>query len=273
MKKNKIMVLAIGMILFGGMAGAQTLRMDNGPEELPPKSFKGKQYVDSKGCVYIKAGYGTRITWVPRVNRQRKVFCSKNNQPSLSSTQLAAISGIPATRVKKTNKVAKAVTVKPTTPLMPKPEKTTKVAVADPKVQTAKPARTVDGTEAQKTANLTSVRGVNQTDRQNNRDAIRTTPQTVHPEDLIYAQQTPQTKSVAMSNQAIADRRGVDLIHKITVYPTVIDADVTPRGDAQMALVWSNTVPRRLIKKVRAKQVASSDVFTTSTKSRKKTLR
>ncbi|MEK6205607.1 MAG: hypothetical protein N2B02_08265, partial [Amylibacter sp.] len=99
MIKNKIMVLAIGIIALGGTASAKILQADNGPAELPPVSFTGKQYVDSKGCVYIKVVSGAHITWVPRVNRQRMVFCSSKNKPSLSPAQLATISGKPATRL------------------------------------------------------------------------------------------------------------------------------------------------------------------------------
>ena len=35
---------------------AQTLRAVRPPAEFPPASFRGKQFVDSRGCVYIRAG-------------------------------------------------------------------------------------------------------------------------------------------------------------------------------------------------------------------------
>ncbi len=100
MLKNKILAVTIGLLLATTTANTQTLRSDTGPAERPPASFKGKQYVDSKGCVYIRAGSGARVTWVPRVNRSKKVFCSSRNKSSLSATQLSTISGKPATRVK-----------------------------------------------------------------------------------------------------------------------------------------------------------------------------
>lgn len=68
------LVLGLGL-LTGPGAEAQTLRRDDGPTEIPPASYTGSQYVDSKGCVYIRAGIDGVVTWVPRVSRDRKVVC------------------------------------------------------------------------------------------------------------------------------------------------------------------------------------------------------
>lgn len=68
-------VLATTCVFTFSQVSAQSLQRDSGPAEQPPASFTGNQYVDSKGCVYIRAGVDGNTSWVPRVSRNRQVVC------------------------------------------------------------------------------------------------------------------------------------------------------------------------------------------------------
>ena len=80
--------------LSTGNLNAQSLRNADEPAEFPPASYTGKQYVDSKGCVFVRAGFDGAVTWVPRVSRSRKVLCGF--EPSLSRSEVAAAVPTPA---------------------------------------------------------------------------------------------------------------------------------------------------------------------------------
>jgi hypothetical protein len=67
--------IALVAVLITNTGNAQTLKRDDGPAEIPPASYTAGQYVDSKGCVYIRAGYAGNVEWIPRVSRERKLLC------------------------------------------------------------------------------------------------------------------------------------------------------------------------------------------------------
>lgn len=95
MRATRIIAAAI-LVVAGstGITNAQALRNAGPPAEFPPASYKGKQYVDSRGCIFIRAGIDGNVTWVPRVNRQRQLICGQT--PSLAPAQLAGASTGPS---------------------------------------------------------------------------------------------------------------------------------------------------------------------------------
>lgn len=103
----------VAALIFGlsaEVAVSQSLRGTTGPSELPPTSFQGKQFVDSQGCAFIRAGYGNRVTWVPRVSRSRKLLCGF--RPTFGSKVEPTV---------RTQTAARRV-VKPTAPATVKPQ-------------------------------------------------------------------------------------------------------------------------------------------------------
>ncbi len=73
----------------GSFAKSLALKDEILPAEFPPASYKGSQYIDSRGCVFIRAGIDGATTWVPRVSRARTVICGF--KPSLPKGQGTAI--------------------------------------------------------------------------------------------------------------------------------------------------------------------------------------
>lgn len=116
------------MVATAGLTSlnAQTLRKSSPPAEFPPASYKGKQYVDSRGCIYIRAGIDGNVTWVPRVSRDRRQICG------YKPTAVAGATARPTQAPK-----PKLITIEPTAPSTaptPSPATTaTAAATAAPK--------------------------------------------------------------------------------------------------------------------------------------------
>lgn len=149
------------------VAHSMTLAQGHQPKERPPASFTGPQYVDSRGCVYMRAGYGNHINWVPRIDRKHNVLCGY--KPTFApQTRMASV-----------------------------PVKRTPVAAAARPAGRAVLALAI--TPAQR--------------------SLQIAPITI-----------PPGYQPGWTDGRLNPLRGVG----------------TPAGDAQMARIWTNTVPRRL---------------------------
>lgn len=95
-------VLAVAGLVAAVATSAVLAQSLAGPAETPPSSFKGAQYVDSRGCVFLRAGIGGRTNWVPRVNRGREPLC---NQPNAREVK-QALTVAPAPLAPKKSNVA-----------------------------------------------------------------------------------------------------------------------------------------------------------------------
>lgn len=101
-----IAIIAASQVLDAGNVQAQSVSKDIVPAEFPPSSYSGRQYVDSRGCVFIRAGVDGAVNWVPRVARDRTVICGF--QPSLSQVAAAEPAATPAPAPTPTQPAAQA---------------------------------------------------------------------------------------------------------------------------------------------------------------------
>lgn len=84
-------VLVIGTSAFGqeaGTAAGQGAGASSGdllhaPAEAPPAEFPGAQYVDSRGCIFVRSKDDGREDWVPRIARSGQMICGA--VPSLTT--------------------------------------------------------------------------------------------------------------------------------------------------------------------------------------------
>lgn len=71
----------LGPVILCVAAGTGAARADlTRPAELPPASYAGQQYVDSRGCLFMRAGTPGNEIWLPRVTRDGVPLC--DNPPS-----------------------------------------------------------------------------------------------------------------------------------------------------------------------------------------------
>lgn len=97
MKFTKLIAMALVTSTVGAGALMAQTRPGSEPSEFPPSSYMGKQYVDTKGCVFIRAGIDGNVSWVPRVTRKRTgvcgfkpTFAGKVTEPESVQTAAAA---------------------------------------------------------------------------------------------------------------------------------------------------------------------------------------
>ncbi|WP_439138414.1 hypothetical protein [Roseicyclus sp.] len=83
-------LLVAAMVAAAFMAGGSAALAQGVPAEIPSASFRGDQYVDSRGCAFVRVGVGNNIQWVPRVGRDRRQLCGLAPSGGANASRVAA---------------------------------------------------------------------------------------------------------------------------------------------------------------------------------------
>ena len=133
--------MGIGVLQAQDMADVQV------PAEFPPASYKARQYVDSRGCVYVRAGIDGNVSWVPRVSRSRQAVCGFKptfaNAPAQTQTAAAQPKAKP-----EQIRIEPAAQPKPEPKAKPAPRRTAQAKVIKRRARSAQPVQITNPTPA-----------------------------------------------------------------------------------------------------------------------------
>jgi SPOR domain len=84
-------IAGLCLMLAGSRGAARDLIR---PAELPPPDYAGQQYVDSRGCLFLRAGTAKDVMWIARVTRKGQPVCGyppSGNRVAIGGEAAAAV--------------------------------------------------------------------------------------------------------------------------------------------------------------------------------------
>lgn len=131
----------VATVLSVSLSSAQSLANIGGPANLPPAGFTGQQFVDSRGCLFLRAGFGGQVNWVPRISSARKPICGF--PPTFGTAVAAAVAANTVADPQPQAAPAPLVVATPAAPVIAPPRPPVVVAAAPqpPQLRVAAPAQ------------------------------------------------------------------------------------------------------------------------------------
>ena len=243
MKFTKL--VAVALILGSVSAGALSAQSSSGrtPAEFPPSSYKGKQYVDSNGCVFIRAGIDGNVSWIPRMTRARSSVCGF--KPTFAGQVTPAPAPVQTAEVVQiTNPTPASRPAAPAAQPKPRPVAT---AAPQPKVvrQVAQRPAPIVEKPAQVAPPVVQAR----------RTAM--VGETACPGASPVAQKyLPRGKYAVRCGPQSAPIVGARI--SSAPAPNPKRAEQSLAGHRAMGMIWTSTVPRRLINQADGRDVTAS---------------
>jgi hypothetical protein len=229
-----------------GSAMAKTVGDGVVPAEIPPASYKANYYVDSQGCAFIRAGSGANVTWVPRANRDRSLFC--NQPPTFARTAQPAAVPVAVAPPQATPQTTPVTTTTTTTTVRRQPQRidwhafwfgtsrTTRTSPPPAAVATAAPPA-VTAPVPQTTVTVRAPGYYPPTPVYRVPNGATFVTRTTSPTYATVAPETPAAPFAPPGYVSLLDEAN---------QPAYRGAG-TPTGDQMMDLVWTDSMPRRLI--------------------------
>ncbi len=260
---------------------AQGIDANVQPAEFPPESFERRQYVDSEGCVFIRAGIDGNTSWVPRVARNREQVCGF--QPTFRT---AVAQTRPAPQTEEVEQITlnapkspapRAAAPAPARTSAPRVSRPAATPKAQPRTVQVQPRKVPASTPALAPKRVVvnrggaaACQGVSSISQQYLRSRsgmpVRCGPQTsgYPPSGAKMVRVDQNTRIAPLATYQPPAPRGAEVKVPHGYRPAWTDDRLNPRraeqslgGIARMELVWTNTVPRRLVNRLTGEDVTA----------------